>query len=127
MAKTLEQVLAVRGLTAAQKERAQEWVKAQERFGKPTIFEVTTDQQVKDRLTQLQNNYVKRKEREEKNKQKKELEKQNNQAIFQAVKEAKELGFSIEDIVDVIHAGIKEKKNEKIRAQIEALQAQLID
>lgn len=127
MAKTLEQVLAVRGLTAAQKERAKEWAKAQERFGKPTTFEVDTDQQVKDRLNQLQQQYDKRKAREEKVKAAKEAEKAENETIYSVIKEAKALGFSVNDIAGFVRSGIKEKRNAILREKIAELQAQLID
>lgn len=125
MAKTLEEVLAVSGLTAAQKERAKEWVKAQERFGKPTTFEVDTDQQVKDRLNNLQQQYDKRKAREEKAKATKKAEKAENEAIYAVIKEAKALDYTVDDIVAFVRSGIKEKKNAKLREQIAALQAQL--
>lgn len=125
MAKTLEEVLAVSGLTAAQKERAKDWVKAQERFGKPTTFEVETDQQVKDRLDKLQQQYEKRKAREEKAKAAKQAEKAENEAIYAVIKEAKTLGYTVDEIVAFVRSGVKERKNAMLRKQIAALQAQL--
>lgn len=123
--KTLEQVLSVRGLTAAQKERAKEWAKAQERFGKPTEFDVETDQQVKDRLNQLQLNYEKRKAREAKTKEAKDAIKAEVEALTKVVNDAKKYNVSLEEIIGIINAGIKEKKNAALLAQIAELQAQL--
>ena len=123
--KTLEQVLSVRGLTAAQKERAKEWAKAQERFGKPTEFDVETDQQVKDRLNQLQLNYDKRKAREAKTKEAKDAIKAEVEALTNVVNNARKYNVSLEEIIGIINAGIKEKKNAALLAQIAELQAQL--
>lgn len=127
MAKTLEQVLAVRGLVDAQKERAIDWFKAQQRFGKEQLMPVNNDSETKAFLTKLVDNYNKRKMRDGKKKAEKAAEEAENQEIYLAIEDAKKFGFTVDNIVEAIKATIKEKKNEQLRQKIAELQAQLED
>lgn len=56
MAKSKEQVLAM-NLTAAEKKRAEDYFKSNERFGRPSEIDCNTVKEVKDFLADLQKNY----------------------------------------------------------------------
>jgi len=127
MAKTLKQVLAVKGLVDAQKERANDWFKAQQRFGKELLMPVNTDAETMEFLNKLVDNYNKRKMRDDKKKAAKAAKATENAAIFEAIEDAKKFGFTVDNIVSAIKATIKEKKNEQLRQKIAELEAQLED
>jgi len=127
MAKTLKQVLAVKGLVDAQKERANDWFKAQQRFGKELLMPVNTDAETMEFLNKLVDNYNKRKMRDDKKKAAKAAKATENAAIFEAIEDAKKFGFTVDNIVSAIKATIKEKKNEQLCQKIAELEAQLED
>lgn len=124
--KTKEQVLAVKGLTAAQKERVEAYFTALGRFKKPMEMPCDTDAQVKDFINGLQAKYDKRKAAEKKAKEKKAAKIEEMREVVALLNEAKKYGFNITDVKKLILDTIKEKKNASILAQIEALKAQLV-
>ena len=126
MAKSKEQVLAVAGLTAAQKERAEAFFQTLERFKKPLLMEVNTNQEVKDYLNKMIEQYNKRKEREEKKKVREQEAKAQLEVLSQLIKSGKEYGFEFEDIINIVNDAMKERKNAAILAKIDELKAQLI-
>ncbi len=125
--KTKEQVLAVVGLTARQRERAEAFFQAQERFHKPLTMDVNTAQEVKEKLNAMIEAYDKRKAAEARSKERKEAKKAEYDSLVELVKDATNYGFTFEDVVQGIRNMIKERKNEEINAKIAELQAQLID
>lgn len=126
MAKTKQEVLAIVGLTNEQKERAEAFFMAQERFHKPLEIQANTNQEVKQFLNQLIENYNKRKEREAKSKAK-AAEKQQQVVTIQAlITDANAYGFTFDEIVEAINNAVKEKKNAAIKAKIAELEAQLV-
>lgn len=126
MAKTKQEVLAIAGLTSEQKERAEAFFTAQERFHKPLEIQANTNQEVKQFLNQLIENYNKRKEREAKSKAKAAKKQQQVETIQALITDANEYGFTFDEIVEAINNAVKEKKNAAIRAKIAELEAQLV-
>lgn len=124
--KTKEQVLAIKSLTPAQKERAIAYFTAQERFKKPLTMPCDNDTQVKDFCNGLQAKYDKRKAAEKKAKEKKAAKEAEVKEVAMLLAEAKKYGFNTDDVKKLILDTIKEKKNASILAQIEALKAQLV-
>ncbi len=124
--KTKEQVLAIKGLTAEQKERAIAYFTAQERFHKPLTMPCDNDAQVKDYLNGLQANYNKRKAAEKKAREKKATKMAELKEIVDLLNEAKKYGYNTADVKELVMGAIKEKKNAAILAQIESLKKQLI-
>lgn len=124
--KTKEQVLAIKGLTAAQKERAIAYFTAQERFKKPLTMPCDNEAQVKDYINGLQANYDKRKAAEKRAKEKKAAKMEEVKEVVALLNDAKKYGYSISDVKDLVMNAIREKKNAAILAQIESLKKQLI-
>ena len=124
--KTKEQVLAIKSLTAEQKERAVAYFTAQERFHKPLTMPCDTEAQVKDYLNGLQANYNKRKAAEKRAKEKKATKMAEVKEVVALLNEAQKYGYSIPDVKELVMGAIKEKKNAAILAQIESLKKQLI-
>lgn len=124
--KTKEQVLAIKGLTAAQKERATAYFTAQERFKKPLTMPCDTEAQVKDYIAGLQANYDKRKAAEKRAKERKAAKMAELNEVVVLLNDAKKYGYSTADVKELVMGAIKEKKNAAILAQIESLKKQLI-
>lgn len=115
MARTKEQVLAVKGLTEAQKERVNAFFLAQVRFKKEQVMPVETDEETIAYINKLQKAYDKRTNK------KKEID-----ALKALVDDAKKYGFTLNDVTDVVNGIIKDKKNAEIRAKMAELEKQLI-
>jgi transposase len=124
--KTKEQVLAMKSLTASQKERAQAYFDAQERFHKPLTMPCNNEKEVLDYIVRLEENYKKRKEAEARKRERVEQKKANFRMVANAVNDAAKYGFTINEIIDVINNAVRDKKNAKILAQIEELKAKLV-
>lgn len=124
--KTKNEVL---GMTLTQEQRiaAERLFEAYERFGRPAQINATTAQEVKDFLNKAAASYHKRKEADAKRKEKKELERNFYKDIISIIKDAKNYGFTDDDILSDLKSIIKDKKNAQIQAKIAELQAQLID
>lgn len=129
MAKTKEQVLAVAGLTQAQKDRAEAFFTLLERTskGKPQVMKVNTNQEVKDYLNKMIENYQKRQAAKQRKVEREAAEADKIKTIKELIESGAAYGFSFDDIVNAINDAMKERKNAAIREQIAALQAQLID
>jgi hypothetical protein len=127
MAKTKEQVLAVAGLTQAQKDRAEAYFTLLERTGKPQVMNVNTNQEVKDYLNKMIENYQKRQAAKQRKAEREAAEADKIKTIKELIESGAAYGFSFDDIVNAINDAMKERKNAAIREQIAALQAQLID
>ena len=126
MAKNKEQVLAVVGLTAAQRERAEAFFQAQERFHKAQVMPVNTNQEVKDYLNKMIENYDKRKERDRKKSEEEAANKTQLETVKELIKSGAEYGFTFDDIINAVNEAMKERKNAAIRAKIAELEAQLV-
>jgi len=124
--KTKEQVLAMKSLTASQKERAQAYFDAQGRFHKPLTMPCNNEKEVVEFIDALQKRYEKRKAAEAKRKEKKVNEQAEVKKVIAVVKEAKAYGFTLDDVIAAVESIIKDKKNAKILAQIEELKAKLV-
>ena len=124
--KTKEQVLAMKSLTASQKERAQAYFDAQGRFHKPLTMPCNNEKEVVEFIDALQKRYEKRKAAEAKRKEKKVNEQAEMKKVLAVVKEAKAYGFTLDDVIAAVESIIKDKKNAKILAQIEELKAKLV-
>jgi len=124
--KTKEQVLAMKSLTASQKERAQAYFDAQGRFHKPLTMPCNNEKEVVEFIDTLQKRYEKRKAAEAKRKEKKVNEQEEVKKVLAVVKEAKAYGFTLDDVIAAVESIIKDKKNAKILAQIEELKAKLV-
>ncbi len=124
--KTKEQVLAIGTLSAQQRQRAEAFFQAAERFKKPLQINANTNDEVKKFLDDLQKKYDKRKEAEAKKKEKQAAKNEETKAVLDLIAEAKKYEFTTEDVISAVKDIIKERKNAAIQAQIEALQAQLI-
>ena len=124
--KTKEQVLAMKSLTASQKERAQAYFDAQGRFHKPLTMPCNNEKEVVEFIDTLQKRYEKRKAGEAKRREKKVNEQEEVKKVLAVVKEAKAYGFTLDDVIAAVESIIKDKKNAKILAQIEELKAKLV-
>ena len=124
--KTKEQVLAMKSLTASQKERAQAYFDAQGRFHKPLTMPCNNEKEVVEFIDALQKRYEKRKAAEAKRKEKKVNEQAEVKKVLAVIKEAKTYGFTLDDVIAAVESIIKDKKNAKILAQIEELKAKLV-
>ena len=126
---TKDEVLAL-DLNPTQKERVESFYLSFERFNwaseKDKFASCTTKEQVLDVLALLQINYNKRKEQEQKKqaKEKQRIDKENK--LFELIGKAESLGFTIDDIINIVNSAIKEKHNKKINDEIAALKAKLI-
>ena len=124
--KTKEQVLSMKNLTAAQKERATLYFEAQERFHKPLTMPCNNEKEVLEYIAGLQTRYEKRKAAEARRRDRIAQQKAAFRRIATTVNEAGKYGFTVDDIINIINDSIREKKNAKILAQIEELKAKLI-
>lgn len=124
--KTKEEVLAIGTLSTQQRQRAEAFFQAAERFGKPQQIEANNVEEVKRFLNGLQARYEKRKAAEARKHDKEEAEKNEIQGVINLVKSAQEYGFTVDDVLNAVRDIIRERKNAAINAQIEALRAQLI-
>ena len=126
---TKDEVLAL-DLTPMQKQRVESFFLSYERFNwtseKDKFAACTTKEQVLDVLALLQIAYDKRKEQEAKSqaKKKERIDKENK--LFELIGKAESLGFTIDDIINIVNSAIKEKHNKKINDEIAALKAKLI-
>lgn len=124
--KTKEQVLAIGTLSAQQRQRAEAFFQAAERFKKPLQINANTNDEVKKFLDDLQKKYDKRKAAEAKKKEKQAAKNEETKAVLDLIAEAKKYEFTTEDVISAVKDIIKERKNAAIQAQIKALQAQLL-
>lgn len=124
--KTKEEVLAIGTLSTQQRQRAEAFFQAAERFGKPQQIEANNVEEVKRFLNGLQARYEKRKAAEARKHDREEAEKNEIQGVIDLVKSAQEYGFTVDDVLNAVRDIIRERKNAAINAQIEALRAQLI-
>lgn len=124
--KTKEQVLAIGTLSAQQRQRAEAFFQAAERFKKPLQINANTNDEVKKFLDDLQKKYEKRKAAEAKKKEKQAAKDEETKAVLDLIAEAKKYEFTTEDVISAVKDIIKERKNAAIQAQIAALQAQLL-
>lgn len=124
--KTKEQVLAIGTLSANQRQRAEAFFQAAERFGKPQQIDANNTEEVKRFLDGLQTRYEKRKAAEQRKRDREEAEANEIQGVIDLVKQAQEYGFTVDDVLNAVRDIIRERKNAAINAQIEALRAQLI-
>lgn len=124
--KTKEEVLAIGTLSAQQRQRAEAFFQAAERFGKPQQIEANNVEEVKRFLNGLQTRYEKRKAAEQRKHDREEAERNEIQGVINLVKQAQEYGFTVDDVLNAVRDVIRERKNAAINAQIEALRAQLI-
>ena len=124
--KTKEEVLAIGTLSTQQRQRAEAFFQAAERFGKPQQIEANNVEEVKRFLNGLQARYEKRKAAEARKHDREEAEKNEIQGVINLVKSAQEYGFTVDDVLNAVRNIIRERKNAAINAQIEALRAQLI-
>lgn len=124
--KTKEEVLAIGTLSAQQRQRAEAFFQAAERFKKPLQINANTNDEVKKFLDDLQKKYEKRKAAEVKKKEKQAAKDEETKAVLDLIAEAKKYEFTTEDVISAVKDIIKERKNAAIQAQIAALQAQLL-
>ena len=124
--KTKEQVLAIGTLSTNQRQRAEAFFQAAERFGKPQQIDANSNEEVKRFLDGLQTRYEKRKAAEQRKRDREEAEANEIQGVIDLVKQAQQYGFTVDDVLNAVRDIIRERKNAAINAQIEALRAQLI-
>lgn len=119
-----EEVLAIRGLTNEQREQAERYFKTMKATNKPQVIEGNATR-VKEILNKQIERYNKRKEKQREKQQKLEQAKQRDNVIFEVINTARKY---IEDneIIEAITNVYKEKYNQKIEEQIEALRNQMI-
>lgn len=122
---TEKEVLAIKGLTNAQKERASAYFLMQRNLHRKEELNGTASE-IKEYLTQKVKEYEKRKENEKKRKEKKAQQKEEEKKIIELFKTAKGVGLSVETIIKEIEGKIKEKKNEKVLAKMEELKNKLV-
>lgn len=126
---TKDEVLAL-DLTPTQKQRVESFFQSYERFNwtseKDKFAPCTTKEQVLDVLAVLQIAYDKRKEQEAKVQAKKKERINKENKLIELIGKAESLGFTIDDIINIVNSAIKEKHNKKINDEIAALKAKLI-
>lgn len=123
---TEKEVLAIKGLTNAQKERAKAYFLMQRNLHRKKEMDGTPSE-IKEYLTQKVKEYEKRKENEKKRKEKKAQLKEEEKRIIELFKTAKGVGLSTESIIEEIEKKIKEKKNEKVLAKMAELEKQMAE
>lgn len=123
---TEKEVLAIKGLTNAQKERAKAYFLMQRNLHRKKEMDGTPSE-IKEYLTQKVKEYEKRKENEKKRKEKKAQLKEEEKRIIELFKTAKGVGLSTESIIEEIEKKIKEKKNEKVLAKMAELEKQMTE
>ena len=136
MAMTKEQVLATASLSAAQKERAKQWFLAAFRTqpkGAPKkaeneiTLEVENVTELKKFLDELIKKHNKRVEANDKKKAAKAADEEKLLALKELVESAKEFDMNFDDVVEAVNQSFRERKNAKLREQIAALQAQIVE
>ena len=115
---TEKEVLTIKGLTNAQKERAKAFFTMQRNLHRKEEMDGTPSE-IKE--------YEKRKENEKKRKEKKAQQKEEEKKIIELFKTAKGVGLSTESIIEEIEKKIKEKKNEKVLAKMAELEKQMAE
>lgn len=123
---TEKEVLEIKGLTNAQKERASAYFLMQRNLHRKEEMD-GTESEIKEYLRQKEKEYEKRKENEKKRKEKKARQKEEEKKIIELFRAAKGVGLSFESIVKEIEKKIKEKKNEKVLQQIEEYKKKLAE
>lgn len=121
---TEKEVLEIKGLTNAQKERASAYFLMQRNLHRKEEMD-GTESEIKEYLRQKEKEYEKRKENEKKRKEKKAQQKEEEKKIIELFKTAKGVGLSTESIIEEIEKKIKEKKNEKVLAKMAELEKQM--
>ena len=121
---TEKEVLEIKGLTNAQKERAKAFFLMRRNLHKSEEIEGTASE-IKAYLNKKVEEYKNRKENEKKRKEKKAQQKEEEKKIIELFKTAKGVGLSAEAIVEEIERKIKEKKNEKVLAKMAELEKQM--
>ena len=121
---TEKDVLEIKGLSSAQKERARAYFTMQRNLHRKEEMEGTTSE-IKEYLNKKVKEYEKRKENEKKRKEKKARQKEEEKKIIELFRTAKGVGLSTESIVEEIEKKIKEKKNEKVLAKMAELEKQM--
>ena len=136
MAMTKEQVLATASLSAAQKERAKAWFQAKfatQPKGAPKkaeneiTLEVANVTELKKFLDELIKKHNKRVEASDKKKAAKAADEEKLLALKELVESAKEFDMNFDDVVEAVKQSFRERKNAKLREQIAALQAQIVE
>ena len=121
---TEKDVLEIKGLSSAQKERAKAYFLMQRNLHRAEEMDGTTSE-IKEYLNKKVKEYEKRKENEKKRKEKKAQQKEEEKKIIELFNTAKGVGLSVETIVEEIEKKIKEKRNEKVLAKMAELEKQM--
>lgn len=139
---TKEQVLATASLSAAQKERAKQWFMAAFRTQpkkdadgndaprkaeNEITLEVANVTELKKFLDELIKKHNKRVEANDKKKAAKAADEEKLLALKELVESAKEFDMNFDDVVEAVNQSFRERKNAKLREQIAALQAQIVE
>lgn len=136
MAMAKEQVLATASLSAAQKERAKQWFMAAFRTqpkGAPRkaeneiTLEVANVTELKKFLDELIKKHDKRVEANAKKKEAKAADEEKLMQLKELVESAREFDMNFDDVVEAVNQSFRERKNAKLREQIAALQAQIVE
>lgn len=151
MAYTLNQVLELNSLSEAQKTRAKEWFKAAYRTqpkqqdadgndlrkredeititkkdGEETV-EISNLTALKEFLNDLIKKHDKRVEANAKKKAAKAADEEKLLQLKELVESAAEYDMSFDDVLEAVSKTFRDKKNAKLREQIAALQAQIVE
>lgn len=121
---TKEQVLALT-LTRPQRQRAEAFFQMAERTHKEQVIAGATEAEVKAKLNEMVIAYNKRKQRETKKAEQDKKLNAEKKVVLEAIETARNNGLSYAEIAEALAVVIKQQKNAKLQAQIEALQAQL--
>ena len=119
-----EEVLAIRGLTNEQREQAERYFKTMKATNKPQVIDGNATQ-VKEILSQQIERYKKRKEKQREKKEKLEQAKERDNVIFEVINTARKY-IEDDEIIEAITNAYKEKYNQKIEEQIQALREKMI-
>lgn len=151
MAYTLNQVLELNSLSEAQKERAKQWFMAAYRTqpkqqdadgndlrkredeititkkdGEETV-EISNLTALKEFLNDLIKKHDKRVEANAKKKAAKAADEEKLLQLKELVESAAEYDMSFDDVLEAVSKTFRDKKNAKLREQIAALQAQIVE
>ncbi len=121
---TEKEVLEIKGLTNAQKERASAYFLMQRNLHRKEEMD-GTESEIKEYLRQKEKEYKKRKENEKKRKEKRAQQKEEEKKIIELFRAAKVVGLSTESIIEEIEKKIKEKRNEKVLQQMAELEKKM--
>jgi len=126
---TKNEVMAIKGLSAEQKEAAERIFAMVERTRGTKIsnklLPLTTDKEVKDYLTKAVEQRAKRQAAARKKAAAQREEAEQMKELKSKLKEFKKYGFSLADIIAEVDAKIAAKVNEKTDAKIAALKEQI--